>query len=1123
MRTGLTPPQLEILNASVKKVSWLFEVDRDNDGTVDYYWSTEGKSFGGHNYSPKIMSFSPLVIAMGSLELGVIPPARVTITVSFSGNTIGGLGPSAFEDASITIRLAGEANGLEAELMAWRLRVVSAWAVDQVLTLECQDRFTINLEGDYPNLPLISDLFPSDIMKNDNVCVPLVFGTPFFPVRWISSMREAIFVDAATFTTAGDQTALFTPGQFVLAHCGVDGNLACWVENSSFNLGLTTVRLSEASGSLTSNLVRVSTDHYLLGPADKSYTIDRARTPQEVNFKTTYLSTDYTFKQDSVAGADGAGYRVVQLLCDDANNDGSNDANGFWGIAGKQIYDLPLRFSRSDLAGTTNPADIATWILEDWGILPGEIDDVSRLEAAATFAARGLDLNIGLWYRMPREKLISKLFSVTGMIPLYRDKIGFKVLTTASQMAIEEDMVKPGSFQVKRTFTQKRKDSGYVTWQVPAEPVDQLNKTLVAVKSTAENCSDTTIEAEWILDAVKARKCAQLALQRILLKDREITFTAHSRILSLEPGDMITINPANFGAEGVAYTCLITKMTIHEGLWVDVECTRFSDTLDDWDDLSAPETEVSQACAERGYSPIYQGPPDAAGSTALRANQITGTVLIGSGGTLATSNNPAVNGGLLATNMQLTCYSPSGQVRFQAIYGGADQGDVTLGNYAQDAGAKWDQSAGVFEVKGRISTGEGSIAGWNISATKISKTGIELDSAFSRLKAFSGSNSVVLDPNGLIGHSSVLGDVFKILTNGSAPEFSSGKIKECEYQIYTSGIIKTSDNPATDGGLLINHTSMTGYNTSGQMRFQAVYSGVDQGDVTIGDFTAGKGIRWDQSAGTLIIKVSSTGGVTVSGGGDITLSGSDTDPGRLKFAGTSYAVEIGGDTDGNRFLIKPDVNNAVDCYVGLNGAWWGDPDARFRDLRLTAKRQGSLSCGDWAGAVNGAAVEVDGDSNDLEPAITLSLYDKTSQNLRQYNIRSGLFGPQDHKVQDLGKSTAAWDDAYADDWHNVADFFFLDHRGENGEIIPVDDLEIIKAIRPSGVFDPRTGMEIIDDNSLPEWLLSRDKVSGKILYDQEGKPYLSLKAVISLCLGAIRQLDRKITEKSGGNGNGPAQ
>jgi len=965
MRTGLTQQQTNIINATVKKVSWLFEIDRDNDGTVDYYWSLSSRAWNGHNYTYKIMSFTSLILDGGTPELGIIASTNITIQASFSGSNIAGVYASAFEGASITVRLISstDADG-EAELMSWRFTVVTATSVDQVLTLECQDWFTLKLEGDYPNTPLVSELFPATIMKNDNVCVPIVFGEPFFPIRWITKTWTAYPGGVNYFTLGpsdGDQTALFAPGQFVLVDCGSDGLKSGWVDHSSLMNGgsgpYTQVNLTSASDPLTANTNKAQTDHYVLGPAAPTYTIDRARTPQQVNFKTTYRFADYTFKQDTLKASDGVNYKVMQLLCDDANKDGTNDANGFWGVIGKEIYDLPCRFSSSDLVATTNPADIASRVFQDWGIPASEIDDTSRAAAAAIFTARSFNLNIGLWYRLTREEFISKLFTLSGMIPVYRNKIGFKVLTKTPQMNILEDMIDPGSFKVSRTYTQKQTDSGYVTWQTADNPVDQVQKCAVAVKSTMNNRSDTTIEAEWILDSVKAQKAGKLALQRILLRDKTITFTANSKILALEPGDMITISPQNLGAEGSSYTCQISKMTIREGLWVDVECIRFSDSLDDWDDLTASDIVVSDANTDRSCSPVYQGPTDAASDTTgnSSANIITQTVQIGAGGVLATNSAPQTNGGFQATDSALTCYNSAGKARFQAKYGS--------------------------------------------------------------------------DP--------------------------------------------------------------------------------DQGDVVIGDYDGGRGIKWDQGDSKLYIKVDAAGGVSVSGGGDITLTGSDTDPGRIKFSGTSYATEMGADASGAHFVIRPDTNAVTDINIGTNGAWWGDADSIFRDIRMYASRQGFLTCGDWAGAVNGAAVEVIGDSSQSEPAISFTLYDKTTQAVCQYHVRMDYFRPLDHKKQDLGGASAAWDDAYADDWHNVADFFFLDHRREGDVLTPVNDVEVIKAIKPSGVFDPRTGLEIIDDNTLPGWLLSKDKVSGKALYDKDGKPYLSLKAVISLCLGAIRQLDRE--------------
>jgi hypothetical protein len=956
MRTGFTTLQQNIIDATTKKIYWLVDIDRDNDGTAEYTWSTHAKTWGEVEYSPKIIELSPLSITLATPELSIVPPTKATLKVSFPGSQIDGLFASDFEGSAVTIRLIGEIAAGAAELMAWRFVVVFAASTVQILTLGLQDRFTKMLEGDYPNGPLISNLFPADIMKNDNVCDPVPFGNPFYPVRWIKKSLAATYVDADSFTVAGDKTALFSVGQFLLANCGVDGQKGCWVASRTYSTPNTTINLTAVSADLTSNLATVQTDHYFLGLSSHVYTIDRARTPREVNFKTTYLATDYTFKQDTIPGSDGNDYRVVQAIICDGNKDGANDANGFWGIAEKQVYDMPLRVSRDDTATTTDPALIAKWIFLDWGIPVGEIDDVSRASASAIFAARSLTYNFALWQRMPREKVISKLFAMANMVPLYRDAIGFKVLSAASVKTITEAIIKPGSFQSGATFTQKEKDSGYVTWQIATEPADSVNKNLIAAKTTTDRPGDTTIEAEWILDSVKAQKAGKLALQRILLKDKTITFTGNSCLLALEPGDMVTITGQNHGDEGGGYKTLITKMTIREGCWIDFECLRFTEELDTWDSLTPGSLTVDSAATEQQNTPLYQGPANAAAPTGEKnGNTIYKTLMIGDGGTLATNEDPATNGGFMATNTDLTCYNEDGEIRLQVKYGGADQGDVEFG-----------------------------------------------------------------------------------------------------------------------------------------------------------DYTGGHGIKWDQGDETLTVKVDSTGGITVSGGGDITLTGSDTDPGRVKFEGTAHYTEIGADADGNKFGIFPDGDSGNSFYLGTSSAWWGEPNRKFDYGYFLFEKDLYICCGTLAGAYNASQIWLDADQADSTGRIRLNIHEKATEDTSTLEYTYQKFTPYDHKLQDLGGPAAAWDDAYADDFNNVADFFHLDYRKEGQALIPVDDLEIIRNIKPGGIFDQRTGLETIDDNSLPEWLLTKCKKTGEILRDPDGKPYLALKTIISLCLGAIRQLGGKI-------------
>jgi len=117
---------------------------------------------------------------------------------------------------------------------------------------------------------------------------------------------------------------------------------------------------------------------------------------------------------------------------------------------------------------------------------------------------------------------------------------------------------------------------------------------------------------------------------------------------------------------------------------------------------------------------------------------------------------------------------------------------------------------------------------------------------------------------------------------------------------------------------------------------------------------------------------------------------------------------------------------------------------------------------------------------------------------------------------DLGTSSYAWDDIYYDDLHNEADYFYLDS---------IDDLEELHKIKGSGIIDERTGLELIDDDTIPKFLLSKAKCDireskdkpnklkykkGDILYSSRNRPLVSLKAIISHLQGCIRQLDNKV-------------
>ena len=343
----------------------------------------------------------------------------------------------------------------------WRFIVKNASSTDQVLTLECQDWFTPYLEGDYPNTPLIKDLFPVDAIKDDGACIPIQFGTPYYPHKVFFKSYAAVYVSASSFTVAlGSDTLSWFAGQVIVCDCGADGQKVCKIASATGTTGNITVTLT-VSGSwqaVTSNLASYTVDGYLLGSGAPTYTLTKIRPSKDTGIKSEYSSSDYDFTKKGylVSGRDGTSYDWFYPLMADYDNDGTNETIGYW-KQGKEVMDSNIQVSRNDTVNLTDPTEVAETIMEIWGIPSAEIDDTLKATAAAIFAGRSFTLDLGLWHSMPRVKLLAKLFAISGMIPIYRDKVGYKVLTKVSQKTITEAMIRPGSFSVSRMFTEEKK------------------------------------------------------------------------------------------------------------------------------------------------------------------------------------------------------------------------------------------------------------------------------------------------------------------------------------------------------------------------------------------------------------------------------------------------------------------------------------------------------------------------------------------------------------------------------------------------------------------------------------------------------------------------------------------
>jgi hypothetical protein len=245
-------------------------------------------------------------------------------------------------------------------------------------------------------------------------------------------------------------------------------------------------------------------------------------------------------------------------------------------------------------------------------------------------------------------------------------------------------------------------------------------------------------------------------------------------------------------------------------------------------------------------------------------------------------------------------------------------------------------------------------------------------------------------------------------------------------------------------------------------------------------------------AGRKQAALTTDGSVLVADGGDVTLEGSDDNPSKILFTTgadkTSFIGISAAETDNPRSLsIYPDTHGQGHVFFGgLAGAL--NP--------LMIRTFAVYTC------LNG--ITLNAYTDDTYPgakSVTVNVVPATS-NSRIYEFEDTGLTIDSNKAIDIGEASYAFDDVYADDFQNVADFYNLDTK---------DDLATLDQIKGSGKLD-KNGLELIDDDTLPEWMLTKDKHTGDIARDLEGKPYLSMRMVTSLVMGACRQLNKKVSE-----------
>ena len=371
----------------------------------------------------------------------------------------------------------------------------------------------------------------------------------------------------------------------------------------------------------------------MLGDPALTYTISAIRSPRDWGLKTEYLSISYTFTQSTKADVNSVNWRVFQAIIADSDGNGTADAAGFWGTSGGNILDPPVKFTRSDTATMTNPADIISFVLQDMGVPVAKIDVAVTFAAAHTkFDTWGLEFNGAFWQKQEREKVLANLLNQCHSYLSIGEKIELHVISKTSRKAITGAEVLRTSEQGEGSFTYSDivisdySDSGYVAWQTEDESHDLFIKTLVAVDAVANVISDDVLEAAFVDDSENIKRIGILYYQRKYLKEAEIGATLKGTCLALQPDDVITINANNYGGN---YAVLVDSVKINKDITIEIGASKYINAFQDWEDLTVVPLVVPTDDTDNSWKPVISGPDDG-----VNTNVLPGRIRIGQ-----TSNN----------------------------------------------------------------------------------------------------------------------------------------------------------------------------------------------------------------------------------------------------------------------------------------------------------------------------------------------------------------------------------------------------------------------------------------------------------------------------------------------------
>jgi len=493
----------------LSSVSGTFEDDEGihEDGTLangtlqgdEYYWSTKSTTdpFGsGQAYTFKVIpdSFNGITINSPLSQYGTHAPNKLSFEITNKANA---LTASDFEDATIYLKLVLARDPDTAIICDYRYVVDRAHPYYGKIRFECKDFLSAHIDSDYPNTPVVDDLFDPgtadlESINEDPFCVPVPFGTCYIPLKCITDSGYArgylLGPDDYTYTI----TEVSSPRAF-------DASQSWSSDDADFRQVTKTDRFTPSTDYKTLHpfLIKMDANNYsgthtgandaaILTDSTMSWTVDELIGLRVVN--ETDGSAGYITDNDATT--------ITATLSGGTDNNWDTDdeyyitASGLWKYNGA-YQSILAKFSRSDTSALTSPEEVIEFAFEDKGIGTDFIDTgagSSFETAGTTFSGWGLTFNGAFFYKRRFAEVIAELLTCCHSTIDVEDKVKLRVLSKTSQKTIDSSDITGNSFRFSY-LTKEQNDSGYVAFHESGEPQDVFIKLLLAAKSTTNNPS----------------------------------------------------------------------------------------------------------------------------------------------------------------------------------------------------------------------------------------------------------------------------------------------------------------------------------------------------------------------------------------------------------------------------------------------------------------------------------------------------------------------------------------------------------------------------------------------------------------------------------------------------------